>query len=154
VKNKELYAKALKLLGQKVYSEAELREKLYRYAGNDEVDDVIQECKRRRYLDDKALAEYLVERNLQRGKGFWYIISVLEKRKIREDIIEEIKNSFDFETEYKKAEEVVCRSRKKKKDISSIIFSLKSKGFSYPVLNRIGQKYLKKWKKGEEIEEL
>lgn len=142
MKNKKLYSRALKLLGRKSYSEAELREKLRDGAEEEEVEEVIEECKRHHYLDDRALAEYLVDRYLKKTKGFWYIISALEKRKIGEDIIQEIKDNFDFEVEYRKAEEFVNKN-KREKDISSLIFSLKSKGFSYPVVNRIVRKYLK-----------
>ena len=142
MENKKLYSKALKLLGRRGYSEAELREKIKGDAEEDEVDEVIQECKRHHYLDDRALAEELVDRYLKRTKGFWYIISVLEKRKIGEDIIQEIKDNFDFEVEYRKAEEFVNKN-KRKKDISSLIFSLKSKGFSYSTINRIAFRYLK-----------
>ncbi|MCM8762196.1 MAG: RecX family transcriptional regulator [Candidatus Omnitrophica bacterium] len=142
MKNKKLYNRALKLLSRKGYSEAELREKISVDAKEDEVEEVIEECKKQRYLDDRTLAEYLVERNLKRTKGFWYIISTLEKRKIKEEVIEDVKNNFNFEDEYKKAEEFV-RKNKRKKGISSILFSLKSKGFSYPVMNRIAGKYLK-----------
>jgi len=141
VKNKKLYQKALKLLSKKGYSEAELREKIGGDAEEEEIDEVIEECKKQHYLDDRALAEYLVDRNLKRTKGFWYIISALEKRKIKEDIIEEIKDNFDFDVEYRKAEEFVRKNRKKK-GISSIIFSLKSRGFSYPVVNRVAREYL------------
>lgn len=142
MKNKKLYQRAVKLLARKVYSEAELRERIRDDAKEDEIEEVINKCKRYHYLDDRALADYLVEKYLERTKGFWYIISVLEKRKISEDIIEEIKENFNFEVEYKKAEEFVKKSRRKK-GISSVIFSLKSKGFSYPVINRIIREYIK-----------
>jgi SOS response regulatory protein OraA/RecX len=149
VKNKRLYARALKLLGLKSRSEAELREKICGDAEEEEVDEVIEECKRHRYLDDRALAEYIVDSSLKKNKGYWYIVSALEKRNIREDIIEEVKDSFDFETEFKKAEEFVCKNREKK-SISSLFFSLKSKGFSSPVLSRIKQRYLKRGSKQQQ----
>ncbi|MCM8830407.1 MAG: RecX family transcriptional regulator [Candidatus Omnitrophica bacterium] len=142
MENKKLYNKALKLLSRKSYSEAELREKISGEVEEEDIEEVIEECKKQHYLDDRALAEYLVDRNLKRTKGFWYIISALEKRKIKEEVIEDIKNNFNFEAEYKKAEEFVRKNRRKK-DISSILFSLKSKGFSYPVINRIARKYLR-----------
>lgn len=150
MKNKELYSRALKLLGRKSYSEAELREKLLKYAGEKEVEEVIEECKKQHYLNERSLAEYLVKKNLQRNKGFWYIVSTLKKRKISEDIIREITENFDFDIEYKKAEEFVRKNRKKR-GISSILFSLKAKGFSQPILNRIAGKYIKEGETGEEL---
>ncbi|MCX8082867.1 MAG: RecX family transcriptional regulator [bacterium] len=142
MKNKKLYQRAIKLLGRKNYSEAELREKIRGDAEEEEIEEVIEECKKQHYLDDSALADYLVDRYLEKRKGFWYIISALEKRKIREDIVKEIKDNFNFEVEYKKAEEFVRKNRKRK-DISSILFSLKARGFSYPVISRIAKEYIK-----------
>ncbi|MCM8760135.1 MAG: recombination regulator RecX [Candidatus Omnitrophica bacterium] len=147
---KKLYSRALKLLSRKGYSEAELREKIGDEAEQEDVEEVIERCKKHHYLDDKLLADYLVDRYLKKGKGFWYIISTLEKRKIKEEVIEDVKNNFNFETEYKKAEEFVQRNRKKK-GISSLIFSLKSKGFSYPVINRIARKYFREGEWSEEF---
>lgn len=149
MKNKKLYSRALKLLGRKSYSEAELREKLSPDGEEKEIDEVIEECKRCHYLDDRELAEQILDKYLKKTKGFWYIISALEKRKIREEIIEEIKKNFRFDIEYRKAEEFVSKNRKKK-GISSILFSLRSKGFSYPVLNKIAKKYLKEGEEGSE----
>lgn len=120
----------------KSYSEEELKEKLSGYAVESEIDGIIEKCVQRGYLNDTALAEYLAEKYLKKTKGYLHILSVLERRKIRQDAIEAIKRDFDFEREFASAEKFFFKNRKKKK-ISSLLFSLKTKGFSYRSISRI-----------------
>ncbi|MBN1445640.1 MAG: RecX family transcriptional regulator [Candidatus Omnitrophica bacterium] len=136
MKNKKAYSRALRLLAGKSYSEEELKEKLSEYAAEPGIDGIIEECVKRGYLNDRALAEYLAEKYLKKTKGYLYILSVLERRKIRQDAIEEVKRDFDFEREFSEAEKFFLKNRKKKK-LSSLLFSLKTKGFSYRSINRI-----------------
>ena len=136
MENKRAYSRALRLLAGKSYSEEELKEKLSGYAVDFEIDGIIEECVKRGYLNDMALAEYLAEKYLKKTKGYLHILSVLERRKIRQDAIEGIKRDFDFEREFAEAEKFFLKNRKKKK-ISSLLFSLKTKGFSYRSISRI-----------------
>jgi SOS response regulatory protein OraA/RecX len=142
VKNKKAYSSALKMLSRRGYSEAELREKLSGFASEAETNEIVEECKRFKYLNDKLLADFLVEKYLKKSKGYYYIFSVLEKRKISCDLIAQMKEDFDLEREYSAAKNFFLETLKKKKKKSSIIFSLKSRGFSLPTINRIMHKYL------------
>ncbi len=136
MENRKAHYRVLRLLAVKSYSEEELKEKLAGYAVESEIDGIIEECVKRGYLNDRTLAEYLTEKYLKKTKGYLHILSVLERRKIRQDAIERIKRDFDFDREFSEAEKFFLKNRKKKK-FSSLIFSLKTKGFSYRSLNRI-----------------
>lgn len=142
MENKKAYSRALRLLAGKSYSEGELKEKLSGYAVESEINGIIEECAKRGYLNDMALAEYLTDKYLKRTKGYLHILSVLEKRKIRQDAIEGIKRDFDFEREFAEAEKFFLKNRKKKK-ISTLLFSMKTRGFSYRSINRVINMYRK-----------
>ena len=142
MENKKAYSRALRLLAGKSYSESELKEKLSGYAAESETEEIIEECVKRGYLNDMALAEYLAEKYLKKTKGYLRIISVLERRKIRQDAVDGIKRDFDFEREFAEAEKFFLKNRKKKK-ISTLLFSLKTRGFSYRSINRIINMYRK-----------
>jgi len=139
VKNKELFSFALKLLSRRSYSEGEIREKLKEKAGEEEIETVIKKLKELKYMNDGELAEKIVEDCFKRNKGFHYIINQLFRRKIPQEIIKKIEENFDYEREFKIGEEVFLRNRNK--NFSTILLNLKSKGFSYKTINRIGEKY-------------
>ena len=139
MKNKELFSFALKLLSRKSYSEGEIREKLKEKAGEEEIETVIKKLKELKYINDGELAEKIVEDCFKRNKGFHYIINQLFRRKIPQEIIKKIEENFDYEREFKIGEEVFLRNRNK--NFSTILLNLKSKGFSYKTINRIGEKY-------------
>lgn len=143
MENKKVYSRVLRILSRRSYSEEELREKLSDSASEEEISGILEECKRRKYLNDRALAEFLTEKYLKKGKGYFYISSILEKRKIPGGIIERIKEDFDFDREFGIAKDFFLKNRKKKK-ITSILFSLKSRGFSFPTINRLMNTYGKK----------
>ncbi len=124
------------MLYRRSYSVGELREKLVDIASPEEIDEILEECKRRKYVNDRVLAAFLSEKYLKKSKGFFYILAILEKRKIPDDIIKEVRENFDFNREFKIARDFFLKNRKRKK-ISYLIFSLKSRGFSYPTINRL-----------------
>ena len=142
MENKKAYSKTLRMLSRRGYSEGELREKLSNFASEAETNEIIEECKRFKYIDDKLLADLLVEKYLKKAKGYLYIFSILEKRKISCDVIAQIKEDFDLEREYTVAKDFFLKTRRRKKKESSVIFSLKSRGFSLPTINRIMHEYL------------
>ncbi len=140
MKNKKAYSRTLRILARKGYSEEELREKIRDFASEEEADEILEECKRCRYIDEKALAEYLIEKQMNKTRGYYYISSLLEKRKIHRNIIECMKKNFDFDREFLIAKKFFLKKRKKVKT-SSLIFSLKNRGFSFPTINRLMNTY-------------
>ena len=108
-------------------------------AGEEEIETVIKKLKELKYMNDGELAEKIVEDCFKRNKGFHYIINQLFRRKIPQEIIKKIEENFDYEREFKIGEEVFLRNRNK--NFSTILLNLKSKGFSYKTINRIGEKY-------------
>jgi len=136
--SKKAYIRALRLLSKKSYSEEELKEKLSQF-DKIVVDGIIKRLKEDGLVDDKNLAEKIVEKFLERKKGLYYIIRELKRRKIPEEIINQIKENFDFQREYKIAEELV--EKRKDKGVSGLFLFLKGKGFSSDTLNKIREKY-------------
>ncbi len=137
-KSKKAYIRALQLLSKKSYSENELKEKLSQYDKN-VIDEIIKRLKKDGLIDDKKLAEKIVEKFFERKKGLYYIIRELKRKKIPEEIIKEIKENFDFQREYKIAKELV--ERRKDKSRSSLFLFLKGKGFSSSTFNKLREKY-------------
>jgi len=136
VENKRAYSRALRLLSARAYSEEEIREKIADEASDSETEQIIFECRKKNYLNDESLAERLIEKHLLKSRGLHYILSILKKRKVRKDVIDSVKENFDFKREFLEAEKFFMKNRKKKK-LSSLFFSLKTRGFSYPTLNRL-----------------
>ncbi len=124
------------MLSRRGYSEEELRERLRDFASEEEINEILRECKRKNYLNDKTLAELLADKYLKKGKGYFYIASILRKRGIPGDIIESFKENFDFENEFKTARKYFLENRKKKK-LSTLVFSLKNSGFSFCTVHRL-----------------
>ena len=137
-KSKKAYIRALRLLSKKSYSENELKEKLSQYDKN-VIDEIIKRLKKDGLIDDKKLAEKIVEKFFERKKGLYYIIRKLKRKKIPEEIINQIKENFDFQREYKIAKELV--ERRKDKSRSSLFLFLKGKGFSSSTFNKLREKY-------------
>jgi len=137
-KSKKAYIRALQLLSKKSYSENELKEKLSQYDKN-VIDEIIKRLKEDGLIDDKKLAEKIVEKSFERKKGLYYIIRKLKRKKIPEEIINQIKENFDFQREYKIAKELV--ERRKNKSRSSLFLFLKGKGFSSDTFNKLREKY-------------
>lgn len=131
------------MLSRRNYSEQELREKLSGYASAQEIDEILQVCRQKDYLNDSRLAEFLVEKYLKKAKGYLYISSILEKRGISRDVIDRIKQDLDYNLEFRVAEHFFLKNRKKKK-LSSLLFSLKNRGFSFRTINKLIRTYGKK----------
>ena len=140
MKSKSAVSYAIKLLSRKDYSEEELKVKLLKYHEKEEVENLLIKFKQKRLIDDRKLAENVVGNCFRRGKGIFYIESVLRRRKLPETIISSIKSMFDFQREYKIAEKYFLRNTGKKK-FSSLIFNLKGKGFSFRTLKELREKY-------------
>jgi len=136
--SKKAYIRALRLLSKKSYSEKELREKLNQYDKN-VVDRIIKRLKEDGLVNDKKLSEKIVEKSLERKKGLYYIIRTLKRKGLQEEIIDQIKENFDFQREYKIAKELA--ERRKDKRGSGLFLFLKGKGFSSNTLNKLREKY-------------
>jgi len=136
---KKVLSKTLNLLSKKNYSEHELREKLNLY-DNQIVEKVITKLKESNLIDDKKYAENIVEKSLKKGKGLYYIINILRKKGIDENIINQIKENFDFGQEYKVVQSLINKI-KRKKGYKSLFLFLKSRGFSTETINKLMEKY-------------
>jgi regulatory protein len=142
VKNNRVLSVALKKLGRKNYSEKEFREKLLKNFPSDQVDETIARIKKFGYLNDRELALYLTEDYLRKNKEYYYILSKLKQRKIREDVTEEIKNKFDFKREMEAADDFFSRNVKRKKK-NTLFMNLKSRGFSNGTVSEIMKRYFR-----------
>ncbi len=143
MENRRLYSRAVRLLSRRGYSEEELREKLEPFASAGEVDEVLQECKRSNYLNDARLAELIAEKQLEKGKGYFFITSTLEKKGIPGDVIESIGKNFDFDREYAIAKDFFLKNRRSRK-LASLLFSLRNRGFSFKTINKLMSTYVKR----------
>jgi len=138
--SKKAYIRALKLLSKKSYSEKELKEKLNQYDKN-VVDRIIKRLKKDGLVNDRNLSEKIVEKSLERKKGLYYIISILRRKGIQEEIINQVKENFDFEREYIIAKSLV--EKRKNKKGSSLFLFLKGKGISSNTLSKLREEYEK-----------
>ncbi|MCM8818108.1 MAG: RecX family transcriptional regulator [Candidatus Omnitrophica bacterium] len=127
---KEILKKILKLLRKRDYSEKEIIEKVPEITPS-----ILKEFKKRKLLDDDSLAKKIIEKLQDKGKGIYYILKELERRKIKEEVIEKIKKNYDFEKELEICKKVVSKLEGKNKN--SIILSLKSKGFSEEIIEKV-----------------
>jgi len=141
VKNKRLYREALRIIGRRDFSEEEIREKLVSSFPPSEVEILIEDFRGKGYLNDLTMAERISERLLNRHKGYYYIFSELKRRKIREDVLADMDNSFDYEREFVKAREFFGKNLGKKKP-SSVFFSLRGRGFSSGTMERVASHYM------------
>ncbi|HOK55922.1 MAG TPA: RecX family transcriptional regulator [bacterium] len=130
MKNEELIKKILKLLSKKDYSEEEIREKIPSITPS-----ILKELKKKNLIDDYSLSLKIIENLQNKGKGYHYIFKELERRKIKDQIIEKLKKEYDFEKEVEICKKVV--SRMEGKSISSIILNLKSRGFSEEIIEKV-----------------
>lgn len=134
-KERDAFAKAIKLLARRNYSEKELRNKLSEF-DFDVVEKILEKLKKKGFIDDKKLAERISEKGFEKKKGLYYIINNLKRRGIPEEIINQIKERFDFEREYKIAEDLILKKRKR-----SLFLYLKGRGFSSETLLKLREKY-------------
>ncbi len=86
--NKEIYAKALKLLGGKNYFTAELERKLGEIYPNEDFTPVLEQLKADRYLDDGRLFRSYVRWKTESGYGPYYIREKLYQRGVERSVQE------------------------------------------------------------------
>ncbi|MFN4227903.1 MAG: hypothetical protein ACK4F0_07195 [Candidatus Ratteibacteria bacterium] len=130
MKNKEIFEEVLKLLGKKDYSEKEILEKFPQINPS-----ILKKLKKEKLIDDLELCQKIVDKLKNKGKGYYYIIKELERRKINEEIIEDFKKKYDFEQEFERGKEIV--KKLKSKDKSKIVLNLKSKGYAEQTIERL-----------------
>jgi SOS response regulatory protein OraA/RecX len=131
VKNKDIFESILKLLSKKDYSEKEVIDKFPSISKS-----VLNKLKKEKLIDDYALSRKIIESLQRKGKGFFYILKELERRKIDEKIIEKIKEEYDMDGEVERCKEIFEKLKKRKK-IQSLIMNLKSRGFSDEIIEKV-----------------
>jgi SOS response regulatory protein OraA/RecX len=131
VKNKDIFESILKLLSKKDYSEKEIIDKFPSIPKS-----VLNKLKKEKLIDDYALSRKIIESLQRKGKGFFYILKELERRKIDEKIIEKIKEEYDMDGEVERCKEIFEKLKKRKK-IQSLIMNLKSRGFSDEIIEKV-----------------
>lgn len=136
---------AMKLIGLRRRSEAEIRSRLQERGTDEELEArVIEELYRFRYLDDESFAEsYINDRIRFRPSGSLALRNELKRKGIRQDIIElKLEELFDEEKELATAESLTekklktARTDDKKKLKAKMIFYLKSRGFSSQIIDQ------------------
>ncbi|MCM8786303.1 MAG: RecX family transcriptional regulator [Candidatus Omnitrophica bacterium] len=130
MKNKEIFEKVLKLLSKKDYSEREIAEKFPSIPPS-----ILDKLKKEKLIDDFSLCQKIVDKLKNKGKGYYYIIRELERRKINEKIIEDFKKKYDFEQEFERCKEIL--KKLKLKDKNAILLNLKGKGYSEQTIERL-----------------
>ena len=131
MKNKDIFESILKLLSKKDYSEKEVIDKFPSISKS-----VLNKLKKEKLIDDYALSRKIIESLQRKGKGFFYILKELERRKIDEKIIEKIKEEYDMDGEVERCKEIFEKLKKRKK-IQSLIMNLKSRGFSDEIIEKV-----------------
>jgi SOS response regulatory protein OraA/RecX len=131
VKNKEILEKILILLSKRDYSEKEIIEKFPSISFS-----LLEKLKREKFIDDYKLSKKIIESLQEKGKGFFYILNELERRKIDKNIIERIKKEYDMDGEVERCRRIL-EKLKNKKNIQTLIMNLKSRGFSDEVIEKV-----------------
>ncbi len=87
----DLFARALRILGRRDHSEAELRQKLERYDfPTSAIDETIERCYSYNYLNDKRYAQAKSREMLRNGRGVGpRILLELRRRGIKESLAHE-----------------------------------------------------------------
>ena len=132
--DKEIYAKALRLLNVRFLSEGELRQKLGRYgAAEESIDEVITMLKKERFIDDERLAADVYRYYARKDQyGHCYIVHKLRQRQLP---VPEEQEPID---EYAVAERLIARRfADKEKDARKIARFLQNRGFSITVIRDI-----------------
>jgi len=131
VKNKDLLENVLKLLSKKDYSEKEIIDKFPSIPQS-----LLNKLKKDKLIDDYSLSQKIVESLQKKGKGFFYILRELERRKINPDIIKKIKNEYDMGNEIERCKKIFDKF-KNKKNIQTLIMNLKSRGFPDEIIEKV-----------------
>lgn len=146
VVKKRMQERILYLLGDTDKSEHDIRSKMLR-SGNPEdlLDQVIEQLKEYRYIDDRRFATgYAESLRDNRGKSKRAILTSLYTKGIPKDVLEELVEEFEFDDEaqlYKALqkkrvtpESILAMDQKEKMKLYA---SLMRKGFSYEALNKV-----------------
>lgn len=130
MKNSSTYQKILKLLSKKDYSEAELKEKF-----PDLPIFILNKLKEEKLIDDHKLAKRIIENLQKKGKGYYYILRELERRKVKNEVIENLKKNYNFQEELERCKEIF--EKLKNKNEKSIFLNLKGRGFPDEIIEKI-----------------
>jgi len=154
--NKTYFVKqrAFRLLGRRLHSTTELRNKLLeKMYEKDLVDNVIADLKAKNYLNDEVFAvQFATEKFEQKKWSRKKIYSELLKRQINTQLINGILNSvFTDEDNYNNALVVAAKklkslmNRKTDKTVikTKLITYLKMKGFNYSIIKMVCDELLK-----------
>lgn len=144
MKNKKVYLTTLKLISRKDYSEEELKDKLisvYTCLSDIELNQIIEELKKKKYLDDFKLASFILEKFLKKKKGYHYIISILKYRQINKEVINSISENFDYFREFEVAKKFFTEKSKTKNSFQ-ILRILGRRGFSTATLEKISAYFI------------
>jgi SOS response regulatory protein OraA/RecX len=131
VKNKDIFESILKLLSKKDYSEKEIIDKFPSISKS-----ILNKLKKEKLIDDYSLSQKIIESLQRKGKGFFYILKDLERRKIDSEIIEKIKKEYDMGGEVERCKKIL-EKLKNKKNMQSIIMNLKSRGFPDEIIEKV-----------------
>ena len=131
MKNKDIFESILKLLSKKDYSEKEIIDKFPSISKS-----VLNKLKNEKLIDDYALSRKIIESLQGKGKGFFYILKELERRKIGSEIIEKIKKEYDMDGEVERCKKIL-EKLENKKNMQSIIMNLKSRGFPDEIIEKV-----------------
>jgi len=91
---------AIRMLGRREHSEAEVRQKLtrnFRALGTDALDDIAATLIRDGYLSDDRFAESLVRSRVAKGYGPYYIRRELAMKGIRQDLVAQYLDGADID---------------------------------------------------------
>jgi len=139
--HEDIWTLALHILGRHANSEYELRQKLYSKGYVvDQIDDVINRLLTYGYINDNKLANNLFEKYLHVGKySLNTIICKLKQHGLPDDVIKNVTNAYDSETEWTAALKIV-NNRFRSLDIidrEKIYRFLGTRGFSTTVIQKV-----------------
>lgn len=135
---------ALRLLGRRSYTEAQVREKLEKRSRDTGlVDQVINKLINLRCLNDKSFTEnYIRFRSQQSPRSLAYLTSELKRKGIEKDMIIDAWNSSNVtdenlcrEAAQRKIKSLSQESDQKKRE--KLIRFLASRGFSWDTINKV-----------------
>ncbi|MCM8772509.1 MAG: RecX family transcriptional regulator [Candidatus Omnitrophica bacterium] len=91
--------------------------------------------KEKKLIDDFSLSQKIVEKLKKKGKGYYYILRELERRKIDEKVLEKFKKNYDFKEELERCKNILSKLKGKNK--SSILLNLKNRGFPDDIIEKL-----------------
>jgi regulatory protein len=165
LKTEELWDYALRVLNQRPYSIAELRNKLKQRAESpDDVPGVMTKLKEYGFADDKKFSESFASSRLQnRGFGRFRVVRELRQKKIAQNVAEEaVGKAFAGTDEKELIEQFLSRKYRGRdlkeflqdeKNLASVYRRLRTAGFgsgnSFSVLKRYARE-IQEWDETEE----